>query len=182
MAGFGVVTLVLYVDVSAGELALFAACSAAGYVVEALVAGVSLRRAAEPVRSWLAGERRDESTLQAWSAAVGLPVARLRRPSLYAIGPAVPVRRRWSWPRCSTWFVELQVEVVDPELVEVEDLSVVLREVPTSFLHLDQDARLPLQIRVPQQPGTPLHQPISPGAPGNRKHDAQLVGGSYLSV
>jgi hypothetical protein len=68
------------------ELALFAACSAAAYVVEALVAGVSLRRAAESVRSWLAGEPRDGSTLQAWSAAAALPVARLRRPSPHAIG------------------------------------------------------------------------------------------------
>ena len=86
VAGFGVVTLVLYVDLRAGELALFAACSAAGYVVEALVAGVYVRSAAQPVRSWLAGERGHETTLQAWSAAARLPLALLRRPSLYAIG------------------------------------------------------------------------------------------------
>src|SRR3712207_2124138 len=57
VAGFGLVTLVLYVDVRAGELLLFAACSAAGYLAEGLVAGRYLRRAARPVRSWLAGER-----------------------------------------------------------------------------------------------------------------------------
>jgi adenylate cyclase len=86
VSGFGVVTLVLYVDVRVGELALFAACSAAGYVVEGLVAGVYLRRAAVPVRAWLAGERGRDATLQAWSAAARLPVALLRCPSLYAIG------------------------------------------------------------------------------------------------
>jgi adenylate cyclase len=86
VAGFGVVTLVLYVDVRGAELGLFAACSAAGYVVEGLVAGVYLRRAAQPVRSWLAGERGGEATLQAWSGAARLPLAILRRPSLYATG------------------------------------------------------------------------------------------------
>ncbi len=86
VAGFGVVTLVLYVDMRGGELALFAACSVAWYVVEALVAGVYLRRAAAPVRTWLAGDRGDEAAAQAWSAAARLPLSLLRRPSLYAIG------------------------------------------------------------------------------------------------
>jgi adenylate cyclase len=88
VAGFGVVTLRLYVDVDAAELALFAACSTAGYVLEGLVAGMHLRRVAEPARSWLAGERGHEPTLQAWSAAARLPLELLRRPSLYAIGGA----------------------------------------------------------------------------------------------
>ena len=87
VAGFGLVTLVLYVDVSAGELAIFAACSAAGYVAEGVVAGAYLRRIAEPARSWLAGEPAGEAA-RAWSAAARLPVALLRRPALYAIGAA----------------------------------------------------------------------------------------------
>src|SRR2546423_6798319 len=86
VSGFSVVTLVLYVEVSVGELALLAVSSAAGYVIEGLVAGVYLRRAAVPVRAWLAGERGDDATLQAWSAAARLPLALLRYPSLYAIG------------------------------------------------------------------------------------------------
>jgi len=86
VAGFGLVALVLYVDLHAAELALFAACSAAGFVVEGLLAGVYLRRAAQPVRSWLAGERGHEATLQTWAAAARLALAILRRPSLYAIG------------------------------------------------------------------------------------------------
>jgi adenylate cyclase len=86
VAGIGVVNLVLYVDLSVGELALFAACSAAWYVAESLVAGVYLRRAGVPVRAWIAGEHTRDATLQAWSAAARLPLTLLRRPSLYAIG------------------------------------------------------------------------------------------------
>jgi class 3 adenylate cyclase len=86
VAGFGVVTLALYVDLRAAELSLFAACSAAGYAVEGLVAAVYLRRAALPARAWLAGEDGEDSALHAWSAAAQLPLALLRRRSLYAIG------------------------------------------------------------------------------------------------
>ena len=86
VAGFGAVVTALYVDVRAGELALFAACSAAGYVVENLVAGVHLRRVGAPVRAWLEGDRGDDASLQAWSAAASLPLALVRRPSLYVIG------------------------------------------------------------------------------------------------
>jgi class 3 adenylate cyclase len=77
---------VLYVDVRAGELALFAACSGAWYVVEGLVAGRYVRRAAVPVRAWLAGERSGDAALEAWVVAARLPLAILRRPSLYVIG------------------------------------------------------------------------------------------------
>jgi class 3 adenylate cyclase len=88
VAGFGLVTLLLYVDVHGGELAVFAACSIAGYLVEGLVAAAYLRRAAVPVRSWLAGDRRDDTPSDAWSAAARLPLVLPRRPSLYAIGAA----------------------------------------------------------------------------------------------
>jgi HAMP domain-containing protein len=80
------VTLVLYVDVSLGELAIIIAASAAGYALEGLVAGIHLRRAAQPVAAWLAGERSDEATSRAWSTAASLPLGLLRRRSLYAIG------------------------------------------------------------------------------------------------
>src|SRR4051794_12392326 len=60
VAAFGLLVIVLYVDLHADELALFAACSAFAYAVESVVAGVYLRRAGEPVRAWLAGERGDE--------------------------------------------------------------------------------------------------------------------------
>jgi class 3 adenylate cyclase len=86
VSGFGVVALVLYVDLSAGELALFAAASAAGYLVEGLVAGAYLRRIAEPARAWLTGDHGDPR--RAWPAAAGLPVELLRRPSLYVVGAA----------------------------------------------------------------------------------------------
>src|SRR5215210_1023638 len=74
VAGFGVAVTALYVDVQASELALFAVCSAAGYVVENLVAGVHLRRAGAPVRAWLRGDRGEEASLCAWSAAASLPL------------------------------------------------------------------------------------------------------------
>jgi adenylate cyclase len=88
VAGFGVATLVLYVDVDAAELALFAAWLVGGYVVEGVVAGSYLRRIAEPARAWLAGERGEEATMQAWSTAARLPLELMRRPSLYALGAA----------------------------------------------------------------------------------------------
>jgi adenylate cyclase len=86
VAGFGVVTLVLYIDVTAGELALFAACCVAAYVGEALVAGAHMRRVARPIDSWLGGDRGGDATSRAWSVAAGLPLTLLRTPSLYAIG------------------------------------------------------------------------------------------------
>jgi adenylate cyclase len=86
VSGFGVVALALYVDLSAGELALFAACSAVGFAVEGVLAAVYLLRAAEPARAWLAGERALDAVLQAWSTAARLPLVLLRRPSLYATG------------------------------------------------------------------------------------------------
>jgi adenylate cyclase len=85
VSGFGVVALALYVDLSAGELALFAACSAVGFAVEGVLAAVYLRRGAEPARAWLAGESTEDAALAAWSAAARLPLVLLRRPSLYVI-------------------------------------------------------------------------------------------------
>jgi adenylate cyclase len=84
VTGFGLVVVALFVDARAGELVLFAACSAVAYVVENLVAGVHLRRVGAPIRAWLAGA--GDEALQAWSAAARLPLALVRRPSLYAIG------------------------------------------------------------------------------------------------
>jgi class 3 adenylate cyclase len=86
VALFGVVAVALYVDLTAGEVGVFTACSVAAYAVEGIVAGAYLRRAAQPVRAWLAGERDEASARRAWSAAAALPFAMVRRPSLYAIG------------------------------------------------------------------------------------------------
>src|SRR3954452_11935969 len=78
VALFGLVVVALYVDVRAGEIAGFAAVSAAGYVVENVIASVYLRRVGAPIR--------DGASLQAWSAAARLPLALVRSPSLYVIG------------------------------------------------------------------------------------------------
>jgi adenylate cyclase len=86
VAGFGVITLMLYVAVHAGELALFAGCCVAVYVGEALAAGAHMRRTAKPVKAWLAGDRHADATSQAWAAAAGLPLTVLRARFLYAIG------------------------------------------------------------------------------------------------
>jgi adenylate cyclase len=92
VAGFGAVTLALYVDLSAAELSLFAACSAVGYAVECLVAAAYLRRAALPARAWLAGEGGEggeggeDSAPHAWLAAAQLPLVLLERPTLYGLG------------------------------------------------------------------------------------------------
>ena len=85
VAGFGVAVVALFVDLDAGETVVFAACWAAAYVVENLVAGMHLRRVAAPVRAWLAGDR-DDDAFEAWSAAARLPLALVRRPILYVIG------------------------------------------------------------------------------------------------
>ena len=74
VAGFGVAIVALFVDLDAGDLALFAACSAAGYVVENLVAARHFRRVGAPVR--------------AWPEAARLPLALVRLRRLYVIGAA----------------------------------------------------------------------------------------------
>ena len=86
VSGFGVVVLALYVDVSAGELGLFAACSAVGYALEGILAAVYLLQATEPARAWLAGDRSEDAAQRAWWAAAGLPRVLVRRPGLYVIG------------------------------------------------------------------------------------------------
>src|SRR3954447_3518118 len=85
VAGFEIAVVGLYVDLDAGELALFAACAAAGYVVENLVAARDLRRVGAPVRAWLEG---GEATAAAYDAAAVLPVALVRRKRLYVVGAA----------------------------------------------------------------------------------------------
>jgi class 3 adenylate cyclase len=76
VAGFGLVTLALYLDLGASEVLAYAAASVAGYVVEGLLAAVYLRRS-------LTGER---DPVQAWSETARAPLALVRRPSLYAVG------------------------------------------------------------------------------------------------
>ncbi|HEY3944952.1 MAG TPA: adenylate/guanylate cyclase domain-containing protein [Solirubrobacteraceae bacterium] len=86
VSGFGVVALVLYVDLSLGEVALVFAVSAAGFAIEGALAACYFLRAAEPARAWLSTERAGEGAAGAWLAAARLPLMLVRRPSLYAIG------------------------------------------------------------------------------------------------
>src|SRR4051794_39065749 len=80
VALFGLIVLALFIDVHGGELAVFAVCSAAGYVVENLVAAAYLRRIGAPIRGG--------ASLEAWAAAARLPLALVRMPILYVIGAA----------------------------------------------------------------------------------------------
>ena len=91
VAGWGLVTLLLYVDLDGADLAVFAACSVAGYLLEGAVAGLHLRRAAAPVTRWLEGDRAAGAAERAWGVAAGLPAGLLRRPELYVLGVAGPV-------------------------------------------------------------------------------------------
>jgi class 3 adenylate cyclase len=86
VSGFGLVVLVLYLNLSAGELAGYAVSAAAAFAVEGALAAVYMLRAGEPARTWLTGEGTEEAARRAWSAAARLPVLLLRRWSLYAIG------------------------------------------------------------------------------------------------
>ena len=86
VAGFGVVVLLLYVDVSVGDVALFGGCLAVGFAVESAVAALYFLRAAKPVRVWLARDRAEDAVRGARSSAAHLPLVLVRRPSLFAIG------------------------------------------------------------------------------------------------
>lgn len=82
-SAFGVVALALYVELRAGELAILAAAMSVAFALEG---GAYLRRRAAPARAWLAGQSTEDAAPAAWSAAAQLPLALLRRPSLYVIG------------------------------------------------------------------------------------------------
>jgi class 3 adenylate cyclase len=82
---FGLVTLVLHVDLSAGEVATLGAVWAAAFLIEGLAGGVHVRRAGRPVAEWLRGEGEAQA---ASAAAARLPLVVLRRPDLYLLGAA----------------------------------------------------------------------------------------------
>src|SRR5204863_3709963 len=82
VSGFGVLVLVLYVDLSVGEAALFAACLAVGFGVEGAVAALYFLRSAGPGRAWLAGVPTEDAELEAgpvWSATARLPLGLVRQ-------------------------------------------------------------------------------------------------------
>ena len=85
VAVFGVVTVALYLDLTAAELAMFGAVFAAVLVVEGIAAALMIRSATVPTRAWLEG---GDASREAWAAAGALPVTILRRPSLYVLGAA----------------------------------------------------------------------------------------------
>jgi len=86
VAGFGVIVLVLYVDLTALDVALSAACLAAVYALEGAVAARYFLRAAQPARVWLTSDRAAGDAAGAWLATARLPLVLVRRPTLYAVG------------------------------------------------------------------------------------------------
>ena len=79
VAGFGVVGLLFYVDLSVGEVALFGGCLAVAFAVESAVAALHFLRAAEPARAWLARDRAEDAAPAARSSAAQLPLVLVRR-------------------------------------------------------------------------------------------------------
>ena len=80
VALFGTVAVALFVRLDASELLVFAACLAAGFAVEALVAVALVRGATAAIRG-----RREDATA-AWSAAARLPLDLVRHPVALAAG------------------------------------------------------------------------------------------------
>ena len=95
VAGFGVVVLLLYVDLSVGEVALFGGCLAARVRARGcgLAAPYFLHAVAPPGRGSL-GERTEKATRDAWASAAQLPLALVLRPDLYVVGVDRRHRRR----------------------------------------------------------------------------------------
>lgn len=86
VALFGVIALLLYVNLSPGETALFAAASALAFGLEGALAAGYFRRAVEPAQAWLDGVRTDDAAPRAWSAAARVPRWLSGLPSLYLVG------------------------------------------------------------------------------------------------
>jgi adenylate cyclase len=83
---FGDIALLLYVNLSVGETALFAVASAGAFAVEGALAGRYFPRGAAPARAWFAGAGAVDRAPAAWLAAAELPLALVRRPLLYLVG------------------------------------------------------------------------------------------------
>src|SRR5947209_6690858 len=65
VAGFGVVAVLFYVDLSVPEVALFGACLAVGFAVESAVAARHFWHATEPARTWLTRDRPEDAAREA---------------------------------------------------------------------------------------------------------------------
>jgi adenylate cyclase len=84
IAAGGCLTLVLYVELSAAQVATLVAFTVASFLLESFVASLYIRRIAHHVGEWLRGARGEEASLRAWRAGAALPVRLLQQPTLYA--------------------------------------------------------------------------------------------------
>jgi adenylate cyclase len=100
----GTATLALYIDMSVGEFALLvAAVELEFWVLDSALAIRLAGRHLRPVERWLAGERDDRSTTEAWRAAGALPLELLRYRPFYVL-PAIlaPI-----WDVFAVWVLDL---------------------------------------------------------------------------
>jgi class 3 adenylate cyclase len=88
VAVFGVATLAMYLDLSAGELALVFGCMAGAFALEGWLAALVARRSGRPIGVWLAARGDRDAARAAWAATAGLPLTLLRRRWLYLAGVA----------------------------------------------------------------------------------------------
>ena len=93
-AFLGVGGTALYVDMTTGDFVrLFVAASLLGWTAEVLVEARLILTRTSPIVDWVGGARDQDSTLAAWEAAAGFPVAYVRRPLLYVV--VVPAFALW---------------------------------------------------------------------------------------
>ncbi len=74
-----------YFDASAGEYLAVLLIGSALTELAIVVSVVRARRHMAPIRAWIGGERDPESTAEAWSAAIGLPLELIRRDLLVPV-------------------------------------------------------------------------------------------------
>ena len=87
VTGFGLMLLLLFVDLHGSELVTYALALAGGYLLEAALAAVHVRRGLNATRKWLQEPTADAQ--EAWIGAARIPGAILARPDLLVAGAVV---------------------------------------------------------------------------------------------
>ena len=101
----GVAALGLYIDMSAGKLALLVATVEVFWAADVLVALRLRRDRLQPVARWLEGERDDRSTTEAWRAAATLPFELGRHRTFYLVVAVLAP----AWDVFAVWLLDLPV-------------------------------------------------------------------------
>jgi adenylate cyclase len=100
----GVTVLALYIDMSWGEfLILVATVELEFWVLETLLAIRMARDRMRPVARWVAGERDDRTTVEAWTAGATLPLVLLRYRPFYLLVAFLVA----PWDLFAMWLLDL---------------------------------------------------------------------------